>query len=51
MAVSGTGSIDDDSGVTKLDITLPGGSLRYTRDGDGKTTLTGTFRSTPVAGG
>ena len=51
MAVSGTGSIDDESGVTMLDITLPGGSLRYTRDGDGKTTIKGTFRLAPVAGG
>ncbi len=51
MAVSGTGSIDDASGVTKLDITLPGGSLRYARDGDGKTALAGTFRSAPAAGG
>ena len=51
MTVSGTGSIDDESGVTKLDITLPGGALRYTRDGDGKTTIKGTFRLAPVAGG
>jgi pimeloyl-ACP methyl ester carboxylesterase len=50
MAVSGSGSIDK-AGVVKLNITLPGGALRYTRFEDGKTLVTGMFRSAPVAGG
>ncbi len=48
MPLSGSGSIDDDSGVVTLDVTLPGGSLRYTGDGAEDAKVTGTFRNAPV---
>ena len=49
LPISGTGGIDDESGVVTLDVTLPGGALTYTGDGEGAATVSGTFRGEPVA--
>jgi hypothetical protein len=46
--VTGDGSIDDDSGVVTLTVTLPDGSLRYRRDGNGADTVRGSFRGASV---
>jgi pimeloyl-ACP methyl ester carboxylesterase len=50
MAVSGTGSIDADGGIS-LRVTLPDGALTYARDAAGKVTISGTFRGLAVKGG
>ena len=48
MPVTGSGAIDDDSGGVTLEVTLPGGDLRYQGDGEGEAKVTGTFRGAPV---
>jgi pimeloyl-ACP methyl ester carboxylesterase len=48
MPVSGSGRIDDSTGGMTLDMTFPDGSLRYTSDGEGRTSVNGTFRGKPV---
>lgn len=34
---------DDEAGTFELDVTAPGDSLHYERDGDGGTSVNGTF--------
>ncbi|HYO42266.1 MAG TPA: alpha/beta fold hydrolase [Candidatus Limnocylindrales bacterium] len=48
MPVTGSGSIDDESGIVTLEVTLPDGSLRYEGDGAEEAEVTGTFRGAPV---
>ena len=50
LPVTGTGSINDDTGRVRLDVTIPDGSLHYRGDGYGTATVTGTFRGQPVKG-
>jgi hypothetical protein len=49
VPVTGSGSIDDESGVVRLEVTLPDGSLRYEGDGAEEAEVTGTFRGEAVA--
>jgi hypothetical protein len=48
LPMTGTGSIDDDSGGLEMTIAVPDGTLTYARDGDGNRSVTGTFRGKPV---
>ncbi len=48
VPVTGSGAIVDESGVVTLDVTLPGGALRYVGDGADEAKVTGTFRGEPV---
>ncbi len=50
VPITGTGSINDDTGRVRLDVTIPDGSLHYRGDGYGSATITGTFRGRPVKG-
>ena len=50
VPITGTGSINDDTGRVRLDVTIPGGALHYRGDGYGTSTVTGTFRGRPVRG-
>lgn len=49
VPVTGSGSIDDESGAIVLDVEIPNGRLRYEGDGADKATVTGTFRGERVA--
>jgi pimeloyl-ACP methyl ester carboxylesterase len=44
LAMTGTGRIADDGSMT-LDVTIPGGRLRYAKDANGHGTVRGTFRN------
>ena len=44
LPVTGTGTVDDDAGTFALDATDRRRPLRYERDGDGDTSVTGTYR-------
>ncbi len=48
LPLNGTGATDDSVGSFALDLTGPGVTLRYRRDGDGGTSVSGTFRHTNV---
>ncbi len=48
VPVTGTGAIDDESGVVTLKVTIPDGDLRYEGDGAADAKVTGTFRGAPV---
>jgi pimeloyl-ACP methyl ester carboxylesterase len=48
LPVTGSGAIDDESGGLEMTITIPDGTLTYSRDGDGNRSVTGTFRGKPV---
>ena len=48
LPVTGSGAVDDESGLLTLEVTLPDGSLRYRGDPYGEATVTGTFRGEPV---
>jgi pimeloyl-ACP methyl ester carboxylesterase len=48
LPLDGSGSTDDSAGTFALDLTGPGLSLRYLRDGDGGTSVSGTFRDRRV---
>ena len=48
LPMTGTGAFDDDTGGLKLDVTIPDGTLKYTRSGEGKLHVTGTFRGASV---
>ncbi len=48
LAVTGTGEINDDAGTFALDVTIGSDTLHYTRDADGRTHVTGTFRGKKV---
>ncbi len=48
LPISGTGTVDDDAGTFALDATVAGDALRYRRNGDGDTSVTGTFRGKSV---
>ncbi len=50
LPVSGTGAIDDSGGIT-LKVTTPDAALDYARNGDGKVTISGTFRGRTVKSG
>jgi hypothetical protein len=49
VPVTGSGSIDTESGEIVLDVAIPNGRLRYEGDGADKATVTGTFRGERVA--
>ena len=51
LPVSGTGAVDDESGVVRLEVTFRDGALSYEGDGEEITALTGTFRGAPVTVG
>ena len=48
VPVTGSGAIADESGVVTLDVTLPGGAMRYVGDGAGEAKVTGAFRGEPI---
>lgn len=48
LPMTGTGTIDDESGGLQLAIAVPDGTLTYARDGDGNRSVSGTFRGKPV---
>jgi hypothetical protein len=48
LAMTGNGTVDDEEGSMTLDVRLPGGRLRYVRDGDGNLSVTGSYRGVPV---
>jgi pimeloyl-ACP methyl ester carboxylesterase len=48
VPMTGTGGFDDESGDLTLEVTLPDGTLRYTRSGEGELRVTGTFRGETV---
>ncbi len=48
MPLTGSASADDDAGTFELDVTFAGGALRYLRDADGGTSVSGTFRGDAV---
>jgi pimeloyl-ACP methyl ester carboxylesterase len=43
VALTGSGAIDDDAGTFRLDVTGDGDDLRYERDADGNTQVSGTY--------
>jgi hypothetical protein len=47
LPLTGSGTIDS-GGAARLSVTLPGGSLRYVRDADGRRRVMGTWRGHPV---
>lgn len=47
-ALSGTGTVDDDAGTFRLDVTGDGDDLHYERDADGNTSVRGIFDGQPV---
>jgi pimeloyl-ACP methyl ester carboxylesterase len=48
LPMTGTGAFDDESGDLTLEVTLPDGTLTYTRSGEGELRVTGTFRGAAV---
>ena len=48
VAMTGSGSFDDESGGLTLDVRFRDGTLRYTNAGDGERHVTGTFRGEKV---
>jgi pimeloyl-ACP methyl ester carboxylesterase len=48
LAMTGSGAIDDETGGLVLDVLLADGELSYARDGDGRSTVTGTYRGEAV---
>jgi pimeloyl-ACP methyl ester carboxylesterase len=49
LALSAEGETDDEAGTFELDLTGPGDRLHYERDGDGATSVDGTFDGAPVS--
>jgi hypothetical protein len=49
LPLSGTGRTDDQAGTFQLDVTGPGDALHYERDGDGGTSVSGTFDGSRVS--
>lgn len=43
LPLTGTGATNDEAGTFELDVTGPGDTLHYERDGDGRTSVIGTF--------
>ncbi|HEY7735420.1 MAG TPA: hypothetical protein VH813_01360 [Candidatus Limnocylindrales bacterium] len=48
VPLTGSGSVNDDTGAFTLALRLPSGNLRYVRDGDGNRSVTGVFRGSRV---
>ena len=48
-AMTGSGLIDDDAGTFALNVTLPGGRLRYARNADDVRSVSGTYRGSRVS--
>jgi len=48
LPLTGKGATDDDAGTFVLDVTAPGDKLHYERDGDGGTSVRGTFEGNKV---
>jgi pimeloyl-ACP methyl ester carboxylesterase len=49
LPLTGSGSANDETGAFSLSLHLPGGNLRYLRDGDGNRAVTGAFRGSRVS--
>jgi hypothetical protein len=47
-AMSGSGSSDDEAGTFEIDVTGEGDRLHYERDGEGATSVNGTYDGAPV---
>ena len=48
LAMTGSGTVDDEKGSMTLDVRLPGGRLRYERDGDGNLSVSGSYRGARI---
>ena len=48
LPLTGSGSTDDDTGTFAINVTGPAETLHYARDGDGGTTVSGTFNGSRV---
>jgi hypothetical protein len=49
MPLTGEGATDDEAGTFELEVAGPGDELRYVRDGDGATSVDGTFDGNQVS--